>query len=646
MTKRQSELFPELPSDKKYVSDYPELVAEWHPTKNGNLLPEDIPHKVNYRLWWQCSLGHEWQASPNNRAKGKKCPYCSKRLIGSDNNLAVMLPKVAKEWHPSKNKLPATEVAPKSGEKAWWLCSKGHEWQALISSRSDSQGNIKHRCPYCMGKKATKEHNLALSFPSLVSEWHPTKNKLNPEDYLPSSHFKVWWQCKKLHEWQTAINNRTRGTGCPFCSGQSSRPEIRILTELASIFDGVKSRFKISGREVDIFIPEINTAIEYDGCYWHGDKHEQDLKKQEIIEAANIRLIRLREKPLEPISDYDIIVHPTKPLEKSDINKLMRLLLERDSRIKHYIDADEFQNDELFRVYCNNFPSPLPEHSLAIQNPELAKEWHLTKNDPLTPSNFTGNSGQKVWWLCDKNHSFEATIDHRNAKRGGSGCPYCSNHFKLASPEYNMSVTHPHLIPFFHPTKNRDTTPNQVTGGADRILWWRCPKNPDHEWEYSANHMSSSKAKELCPFCRGTLISEENSMATTHPKIANLFHPYKNGTLSPHNLRTGTSKMIWWRCVHGHEWQQTGINLKRSTGDELCPQCKSLAFKCPEIALMWHPVLNGSLSTKNISFRSGKKVWWQCTINESHEWYASPDQMSDTRRNGYCPHCRKEKLSK
>ena len=54
MTKRQSELFPELPSDKKYVSDYPELVAEWHPTKNGNLLPEDIPHKVNYRLWWQC----------------------------------------------------------------------------------------------------------------------------------------------------------------------------------------------------------------------------------------------------------------------------------------------------------------------------------------------------------------------------------------------------------------------------------------------------------------------------------------------------------------------------------------------------------------------------------------------------------------
>ena len=44
MTKRQSELFPELPSDKKYVSDYPELVAEWHPTKNGDKHPDDYSY--------------------------------------------------------------------------------------------------------------------------------------------------------------------------------------------------------------------------------------------------------------------------------------------------------------------------------------------------------------------------------------------------------------------------------------------------------------------------------------------------------------------------------------------------------------------------------------------------------------------------
>jgi len=267
------------------------------------------------------------------------------------------------------------------------------------------------------------------------------------------------------------------------------------------------------------------------------------------------------------------------------------------------------------------------------------------KNNPLTPNNFSGNSGQKVWWLCNNNHSFEATIDSRNRKIGGTGCPYCSSTFKLASPEYNMSVTHPYLIPFFHPFKNGDTSPDKITGGADRILWWRCPKNPDHEWEYSANHMSSSKAKELCPFCRGTLISAENSMAASHPNLANLFHPSKNGNLTVHNIRAGTSKMIWWKCIHGHEWQQTGFNLKRSTGDELCPQCKSLAFKKPEVALMWHPKLNVPFKSEDISYRSGKKVWWQCTEDKSHEWYASPDQMLASNRNGYCPHCRKEKPS-
>jgi hypothetical protein len=73
-----------------------------------------------------------------------------------------------------------------------------------------------------MGKRATKEFNLALSFPSLVSEWHPTKNKLNPEDYLPSSHFKVWWQCTedKSHEWYASPDQMlasNRNGYCPHC---------------------------------------------------------------------------------------------------------------------------------------------------------------------------------------------------------------------------------------------------------------------------------------------------------------------------------------------------------------------------------------------------------------------------------------------
>jgi len=69
MTKRQSELFPELPSDKKYVSDYPELVAEWHPTKNGNLLPDGFHVGSHEKVWWKCSKGHEWQTELRLRTR-------------------------------------------------------------------------------------------------------------------------------------------------------------------------------------------------------------------------------------------------------------------------------------------------------------------------------------------------------------------------------------------------------------------------------------------------------------------------------------------------------------------------------------------------------------------------------------------------
>jgi hypothetical protein len=114
MTKRQSELFPELPSDKKYVSDYPELVAEWHPTKNGDKHPDDYRYQSNKKVWWKCEHGHEWEASIDTRAKKRGCPYCSNRLVCNDNNLAVINPSLAKYWSP-KNKVPPTMVLPRSG---------------------------------------------------------------------------------------------------------------------------------------------------------------------------------------------------------------------------------------------------------------------------------------------------------------------------------------------------------------------------------------------------------------------------------------------------------------------------------------------------------------------------------------------------
>jgi hypothetical protein len=56
--------------------------------------------------------------------------------------------------------------------------------------------------------------------------------------------------------------------------------------------------------------------------------------------------------------------------------------------------------------------------------PHLVKEWHPTKNGELTPNDFTHGSKKKVWWLCSKNHNYEATFNSRTSRK--TGCPYCS----------------------------------------------------------------------------------------------------------------------------------------------------------------------------------------------------------------------------
>ena len=67
MSRRQKDLFPDLPDGKKYVSDIPELMAEWHPTKNEGLVPEDNSFGSGITIWWQCSSGYEWSGTANTR---------------------------------------------------------------------------------------------------------------------------------------------------------------------------------------------------------------------------------------------------------------------------------------------------------------------------------------------------------------------------------------------------------------------------------------------------------------------------------------------------------------------------------------------------------------------------------------------------
>jgi len=205
-------------NDNCLTTKKPQLAAQWHPTKNGSLTPRDVMPMSNKKVWWKCAEGHEWTAGIGSRSKGQGCPDCGRTRVSKEYNLEVIHKNVAAQWHPTKNgALFPKDVTPGSTKKVWWVCDKGHEYQARVYNRNKGRG-----CPYCAGRSVCADNCLQTNNPSLAAQWHPKKNgNLTAKDVTAHSNKKVWWVCNNGHEWKALINSRSIGTGCPGCAGRN-----------------------------------------------------------------------------------------------------------------------------------------------------------------------------------------------------------------------------------------------------------------------------------------------------------------------------------------------------------------------------------------------------------------------------------------
>lgn len=216
------------PADNSLATKYPQLAAQWHPTKNGPLTPEQIPPGTIRKVWWRCEKGHEWQAGVASRVSGCGCPVCAgKKVIAGENDLASRFPIIAAQWCPEKNgSLTPRQVTPSSNKKVWWRCELGHDYQASIAARTVNGSG----CPYCTGRKVLPGFNdLATLEPKLAAQWHPTLNgSLTPEMVTTGSHRRAWWICGLGHVWKAAIYSRTepQKCGCPICSGRINKKRL------------------------------------------------------------------------------------------------------------------------------------------------------------------------------------------------------------------------------------------------------------------------------------------------------------------------------------------------------------------------------------------------------------------------------------
>ena len=619
-------------AEKKYVIDNAKLMAEWDRKKNNELgfNPETLTLGSNKKVWWKCSKGHEWLAVIANRNKGFSCPYCSGRyIIKGENDLQSVNPLLAKDWNYEKNNgLTPADIMSNSGKRVWWKCSKGHEWQATVASRSGGTG-----CPYCVGKKVLKGYNdLQTVNPTLTKEWNYEKNgNLKPEDFTANSGKKVWWKCSKGHEWQATLYSRNTGNGCPVCSSErhTSLPEYALVYYLKKNGLEVAHSYREKGYELDIYIPSRKSGIEYDGYLWHKNKAKKDLEKNQKCKRDGICLYRIREG-LPPLNDssIDFIVQKG----QRDLSQILQTVL--NEIIGIYVDVN-LKRDAIAIENLREYSEK--ENSLLFSNPEIAKEWNYEKNGNLKPEHFESNSHKNVWWKCRQGHEWQTAIANRTK---GNGCPYCSGQ-KVLMGYNDLQTINLILANEWNYEKNGELMPSDVTPNSSKLVWWKCSKG--HEWQATIANRNKGNG---CPYCSGRFtIKNRNDLQTVNPTLAKEWNYEKNDGLTPIDVMTGSNKKVWWKCSKGHEWQATVVDRKNGRG---CPFCagkkvltgyNDLQTVNPTLTLEWDYEKNGNLTPENFSANSHEKVWWKCS--KGHEWQATIASRNNGRR---CPYCSNKSL--
>lgn len=266
------------------------LISEWDHSKPQKLSIKDLTKHTHIYVWWKCSKNHSWSSKIWNRLNLSNCPYCgNQKLLKGYNDFKTRYPEIAKTWS-SKNEISCDSFISNVYTRYYWDCALGHSYLTTTKHRVRGQN-----CSYCSNRQILVGYNdLGTKQPDLVLEWSPNNQKSFTE-FTEFSNDRALWICKDCnHEWDTIIANRTRGSGCPKCSKLFSAQEKELyefiklhLNKRVKVVEN--DRKVLSPKELDIYIPSMKLAFEYNGIYWHDKKlWELDI----ISKTANSREVQ------------------------------------------------------------------------------------------------------------------------------------------------------------------------------------------------------------------------------------------------------------------------------------------------------------------------------------------------------------------
>jgi len=486
-----------VPGINDLATTMPELAAQWHPSNNGKLTPNDVIAGTDRKVWWLCEKGHDWEATISNRANGTGCPVCANKQVRSGiNDLATTAPQLALEWHPTKNgQLTPQDITAGSNKKVWWQCEKGHEWATSVVNRSKGTG-----CPHCQNEYRTSFPEQAICFyfsqTTVALNRYMVNRRTEIDVFLPEHNIGIEYDGVFFH-----------------VGAQSEQREKRKQEELEKrgiLLFRVKESKEIKENQA------VGNVV-----YCHPGQSDADL-----THTINMLLTYINQVAHTAFCvDVDVSRDRIKILEQFVANEKSRSLAEVNPEVSaqwhptkngnllptHFSASSNrkawwlcgkgheweavinSRRDGVGCPYCAGKRVIKGETDLSTVNPDLAQQWNYERNGSLTPFDVTIASNRAVWWRCEKGHEWKTAVWHRTK---GGNCPVCSGKKVLAG--YNdLATVNPVLAAQWHPTKNTDIKPTDVTFGSDKKVWWLC--NKGHEWQA----VISSREKHGCPYCAG-----------------------------------------------------------------------------------------------------------------------------------------------
>ena len=160
---------------------------------------------------------------------------------------------------------------------------------------------------------------------------------------------------------------------------------------------------------------------------------------------------------------HDIAPESNKP-ERDDFRKVIL-----EDRLKSSLTRIKSKYNKC--PFCSNFKASVT-NSISSIYPEIARQWHPTKNGSLTHKDVTTGTNKIAWWKCPKgpDHEWKAQVYERTS--GKTGCPFCSG--QKVSVTNSLKTLSPEIARQWHPTKNGSLTPKDVIAGGHKMIWFKC----------------------------------------------------------------------------------------------------------------------------------------------------------------------------